>query len=176
VATDLAHKVHTALGGASYTADITLDARYREPSIGCRRATEEQVAWAQKTLAEHPPTPGKADLSAIYAERTMRMAEYPATMPMPLQALRIGPVCIGTMPNEVFCEIGLEFKRRSPFADSFMVSMAHGYYGYLPTPRQRELGGYETWLGTNRLEKQASEKMLAELLNMAGELQQGAPE
>lgn len=55
-------------------------------------------------------------------------------------------------------------------ANSFMVSLAHGYYGYLPTPRQHELGGYETWLGTNRLEKQASEKMLAELLDMAGEL------
>jgi hypothetical protein len=172
VAADLAQRVKDAVGSASYTAEITLEARYREPSIGCRRPTEEQIAWANKTLAEHPPVPGKADLSAIYAERTLRMAEYPATMPMPLQVLRIGSVCIGTMPNEVFCEIGLEFKRRSPFADSFMVSMAHGYYGYLPTPRQRDLGGYETWMGTNRLEKLASEKMLAELLEMAGEMKQ----
>jgi neutral ceramidase len=170
VATDLAKRVQAAVADASYSAEITLDARYRELPVGCRRPNEEQVAWAKKTLAERPPTPGKADLSAIYAERTLRMSEYPATLPMPLQVLRIGPVCIGTMPNEVFCEIGLEFKRRSPFADSFMVSLAHGYYGYLPTPRQHEFGGYETWMGTNRLEKQASEKMLAALLEMAGEM------
>ena len=48
--------------------------------------------------------------------------------------------------------------------------MFHGYYGYLPTPRQHKLGGYETWLGTNRLETEASDKLLAELLAMAKEL------
>ena len=41
-----------------------------------------------------------------------------------------------------------------------MVSLAHGYIGYLPTPRHFELGGYETWPGTNYLEPQASVKML----------------
>jgi len=40
----------------------------------------------------------------------------------------------------------------------------------LPTPRQHKLGGYETWLGTNRLEFEASDKMLAELLAMSAEL------
>jgi hypothetical protein len=25
------------------------------------------------------------------------------------------------------------------------VSLANGYYGYLPTPEQHALGGYETW-------------------------------
>lgn len=170
VAHEVAHKVHQALSGASYTRDITLDARYREPQIGWRLPDDEQLAWARKTLADHPPTPGKADLSAIYAERTLRMADYPTTMPMPLQVLHIGDVCLGTMPVEVFCEIGLEFKQRSGFANSFMVSLAHGAYGYLPTPRQHEFGGYETWLGTNRLEKNASEKMLAELFEMSGDL------
>jgi hypothetical protein len=42
--------------------------------------------------------------------------------------------------------------------------------GYLPTPRHFALGGYETWLGTNRLEPQASEKMLDALLEMAAEV------
>jgi hypothetical protein len=174
VATDMARKVADGLGDASYSRDLTLDARYREPKVGWRRPGDEQLAWARKTLESNSPTPGKADLPVIYAGRVLHLTDYPETMPMPLQALRIGTVCIGTMPNEVFCEIGLEFKRRSPLADSFMVSLNHGYYGYLPTPRQHELGGYETWLGTNRLEKKASEKMLAELLDMAAELKTDA--
>ena len=78
------------------------------------------------------------------------------------------------MPCEVFCEIGLDFKRRSPFAKSFMVELAHGYVGYLPTPRQHKLGGYETWLGTNRLEVTASDKLLDNLVEMAKELHDGA--
>jgi neutral ceramidase len=170
VANDVAHKVAGGLKTAAYSSELSLDARYREPAIGWRRPDAEQLAWAKKTFETNPPTREKADLPAIYAERVLRMADYPETMPMPLQVLRIGTVCIGTMPNEVFCEIGLEFKRRSPLPDSFMVSLNHGYYGYLPTPRQHDLGGYETWLGTNRLEKQASEKMLAELLDMAAQL------
>ena len=42
--------------------------------------------------------------------------------------------------------------------------------GYLPTPRHFELGGYETWPGTNNLEPQASEIMLDRLIAMATEL------
>jgi hypothetical protein len=98
------------------------------------------------------------------------MAEYPDEMPLPLQVLRIGDVLIGAMPCEVFCEIGLEFKQKAPSPKAFLVSLSHGYYGYLPTPRHHDLGGYETWLGTNRLERTASEKMLAHLFEMAREL------
>ena len=37
---------------------------------------------------------------------------------------------------------------------------------YLPTPEQHELGGYETWLGTNRVEKQAAVKVTRALLDL----------
>jgi len=51
-----------------------------------------------------------------------------------------------------------------------MVEINHGYIGYLPTPRHFELGGYETWPGTNYLKPQASVKMMDTLLQMAAEL------
>jgi hypothetical protein len=89
---------------------------------------------------------------------------------VPLQAFRIGDIGIGTSPCETFAETGLEFKKRSTFAHSFMIELNHAYMGYLPTPRHFELGGYETWAGTNYLEPQASVKMLDALLEMAGEL------
>jgi hypothetical protein len=168
VAEDVATKVHQALGTVDYKKKVSLDARYRELPLAWRHPTPEQAAWAKKTL-EKEPAAGKTDLSYIYAERTTRMAEYPETAKVPLQVLRIGDVCLATMPCEVFCEIGLEFKSRSPLPKSFMVSLGHGYLGYLPTPRQHRLGGYETWLGTNRLEPNASEKMLDSLLEMAKE-------
>lgn len=170
VAEDVAKKVHTALANVRYRDHVTLAAKYREPSITVRRPDAELVAWAKKTLAERPRVKGKTDLTVIYAERTLRMAEHPEKLKIPLQALRIGDIAIASMPCEVFSEIGLELKKRSPIQPAWLVSLAHGYYGYLPTPRQHELGGYETWLGTNRLETRASEKMLAELLEMLAEL------
>jgi hypothetical protein len=168
VAEDVAVKVHAALGKLTYRSNVTLAARYREPIIAWRRPDAGQREWAEKTLAKGPQS--KQDLSYIYAQRTMSLAEHPETTTVPVQVLRIGDVCLGTMPCEVFCEIGLDFKRRSPMPQSFMVELAHGYFGYLPTPRQHELGGYETWIGTNRLERTASDKLLAALLEMAGEV------
>jgi len=170
VAEDLAAKVQAALAKVQYQDRVTLAARYRELPIATRRPTAEQMAWAKKTLAGPAPKPGKTDLSYIYAQRTEGMAGYAKTIPVPLQVLRVGSVCIGTMPNEVFCEIGLEFRKRSPLQPAFLVSLAHGYFGYLPTPKQHELGGYETWLGTSRFEPQASVKMLNALLEMASEV------
>ena len=173
VAEDVAAKVHAALENVQYKREITLDARYREPKLNWRRPTEEQLGWAKKTVAAGPKPGRSADLSFIYAERTLAMAEYPETTTVPLQVLRIGEISIGSMPCEVFCEIGLDFRSQSPLQPAFMVSLNHGYFGYLPTPRHHKLGGYETWLGTNRLEVEASEKMLAQLLEMATELKAG---
>jgi hypothetical protein len=170
VAEDVADKVYAALAKLEYQPYVTLAARYREPVIAWRRPDAQQREWAEKTIAQGPQR--KTDLSYIYAQRVQSMIDYPETTTVPLQTLRIGKVCIGTMPCEVFCEIGLDFKRRSALQPAFMVSLNHGYFGYLPTPRQHKLGGYETWLGTNRLERDASDKLLAELLAMAEEMQQ----
>ena len=161
VAEDVANKVHAAMTGLKYKTDLSLAARYREPVIAWRRPNAEQTKWFEATLAAGPKS--KSDISYIYAQRFQRMAEYPETTTVPLQVLRIGDVCIGTMPCEVLVEIGLDFKRCSPLPNSFMVELAHGYFGYLPTPRQHQLGGYETWLGTNRLEINASDKLLDQL-------------
>jgi hypothetical protein len=151
VADDVAAKVHGALKGLKYRDDVTLDARYRELPVQARRPTPERLAWAKELIAKQPDVEGR-DLPRIYADRVLAMAEQPETIDLPLQVLRIGEVALGTMPCAVFCEIGVEFKDRSPIKPAVLVSLSHGDFGYLPTPRQHQLGGYETWIGTNRLD------------------------
>ena len=165
VGRDVAAKVHDGMKGLKYRSDISLAAAYREPVLARRRPDAEMRQWAKETLDKGRQS--KRDLSFIYAQRVTSLADRPETTKIPLQMFRIGDIGIGTMPCEVFCEIGLEFKRRNPHARGFLVSLSHGYFGYLPTPRQHALGGYETWMGTNRLEKKASDKMLNELIDMA---------
>ena len=63
-------------------------------------------------------------------------------------------------------EIGLKLKQDSPFGHTFTIELANDSRGYLPTPEQHALGGYETWMGTNRVEKQASVKITKTLLKM----------
>ena len=90
VADDVAEKIYAALGKVKYRDHVPLSARYREVPIVMRRPSPELLAWAKKKIADGPKTPGKADLSVIYAERTLRMAEQPEKLKLPLQAFRIG--------------------------------------------------------------------------------------
>jgi len=173
VAEDVAQKVYDAIGKIEFQPHMALAASYLEPAIAWRRPDEMQRQWAERTLAKGPPN--SRDLPRIYAERTLSLAKRPEHAALPVQVLRIGDVCIGTLPCETFCEIGLDFKRRSPIRNAFLVSLSHGYFGYLPTSKQVALGGYETWLGTNQLEREASDNLLKVLLEMAEEVKAKEP-
>ncbi len=97
-----------------------------------------------------------------YARETVKLADFPAQVSAPLQVLKIGTLRVAAIPAEVFVEIGLELKRRHP--ESFTVSLANAYHGYLPTPEQHRLGGYETWRARSScLEVDASTKIVATL-------------
>jgi len=169
VAEDVAEKVSAALSKVEWKERAELDARFRELELAWRPIDPDLLAWAKDKTAHPAPGASKADLSIIYADRVQRLAEAKNPARIPLQFLRIGDIGIGTFPCETFAETGLAFKKRSPFAHSFMVELNHGYFGYLPTPRHFPLGGYETWPGTNSLEPQAAVKMLDALLEMAAE-------
>jgi len=170
VAEDVAAKVNETLAKVKWESRAPLSARYRELPIAWRTIPEDLIAWAKETEKNTPRIQGKADLPLAYAGRVQRLAQASPETKFPVQAFRIGDVCIGSSPCETFAETGVEFKKRSPFEKSFMVELAHGYYGYMPTPRHFELGGYETWPGTNNLEPQASVKMMDALMEMTAEL------
>ena len=81
---------------------------------------------------------------------------------------------IAAIPCEVFAEMGLQIKAESPFDDAFNIELANGYYGYLPTPRQHELGGYETWRArSSYLEPNASEIITAAIMDLFKQLHPG---
>lgn len=156
---------------ATHRADVRLGLRQREVTLRLRRPTTEQITRARAILAGK----GKEALPPLaesYARRTLALAEGPETLKVPLQAVRIGELALCAIPFEVFVEIGLELKRRSPFPRTAVIGLANGYHGYLPTPEQHRLGGYETWLGTNRVQEDASTILTRELLDMLAKLAQ----
>ena len=103
----------------------------------------------------------------MYARETVLLAKYPDAVRAKVQAMRVGGLGIAAMPCEVFTEIGLELKAKSPLRPTFTVSLANGYNGYLPTPAQHALGGYETWRArSSYLEVKASEDVTKAALAM----------
>ncbi|HUG90479.1 MAG TPA: redoxin family protein [Planctomycetaceae bacterium] len=115
-----------------------------EVELGVRRPGPEDVARATEVLAEAGPGPYR-DRTHIYARETLKLAEYPETVRAKLQAIRIGDLGIASSPCETFVETGLAVKEQSPLQPTFVIELANGYNGYLPTPEHHELGGYETW-------------------------------
>lgn len=155
----------------SYEADVEIGMIERDITLQLREPTEEQIERAKATLAikseeERQKLPRKA---VDYAHKTMRMIGG-GEVTVPLQAIRVGDFGVCAIPFETLVEIGLELKEKSPFPRTIVVGIANGYNGYLPTPEQHELGGYETWLGTCRVQEDASVLIVDQLLSMLGEL------
>ncbi len=173
VANDVAQKAFEAYRTIQWRDGVSLGVLFEEIPLRYRRPTPEQLDRAKDILARIAPGKKPHTLEEIYANRTVSMSQMPEGGNFPLQAFRIGDFGLAALPNEVFCEIGLELKRRSPFRPTCVVSLAHGYFGYLPTPEQHALGGYETWMGTCQFETDSSPKMVSRLLDMLTRLQKG---
>jgi len=157
---------------AGHRSDARLGMIQREVTLRMRRPTAEQIAAAKAVLAvkDEAALARLPRLADAYARRTLSLAEAPETIKVPLQALRIGDLAVCAIPFETFVQIGLELKKRSTLARTVVLGVANGYNGYLPTPEHHKLGGYETWLGTNRVQEDASVIITGQLLEMLSEL------
>ena len=152
----------------AHRTDARLGMIQRDVTLRLRRPTAEQIAAAKAVLAVKDEA-GRAKLPRLadsYARSALAAAEYGETLTVRLQALRIGDLGVCAIPFETFVEIGLDLKKRSPFPRTMVIGLANGYNGYLPTPEQHRLGGYETWLGTNNVEIPAAPKIVQSLLSL----------
>lgn len=166
VADDVAQEVLRVCKTIRYQNWVKLQAAQSELTLKVRRATPEMLDNIQKVLSR-PDTakPLYYPLEKMYAKRVLQMEkEWPDQINVILQAFRIGDMGVAAVPFEAFTQTGLEIKAKSPYKPTFTIELANGSYGYLPTPEQHKLGGYETWLSINKVEVNASCKIVAELL------------
>lgn len=173
VANDVAEKVFGVYQSLDFQEWVPLGAAASELTLDIRRASPELLANMEK-VRKRPDDdkPLYHSLEKIYAERIrIHEEEWPDEIDIVLQTFKIGDLGIAAIPFEVFAETGLEIKEKSPFADAFTIELANGSYGYLPTPEQHEVGGYETWLTTNKVQKDASRLIVSELMDLFGHIE-----
>jgi neutral ceramidase len=174
VARSVAKAAHEAYGRVEYRAELPVATVARDLDLGVRKPSQEEVDRALEILTSPQQflDGNYTAAEAIYARETLQIREYPDTVPVRLQAARIGDLCVLTTPCETFVEIGLELKEASPFGTTFLIELANGYNGYLPTPQQHAWGGYETWRAkSSYLETEASTKIVAAFREMMAELE-----
>lgn len=166
VADAVAREVHRVYQELQFRDWVALGVARKEIRLGVRLPKEAELKRAEDILAK---AKGRELRSAeeIYARETLLMKDYPKEVSLLIQALRIGDLGIAAVPCEVFVEVGLEIKARSPLRPTFTVALANGYNGYLPTPAHHRLGGYETWRArSSYLEVDAAPEIVATLMEL----------
>ena len=170
VTDEIAAEVYRVNQTLEYHDWVPLHIEQTEIKIGVRRPAAAEIARAQAILAAHDNKKPKVH-KEIYAQETLYLKDYPAEVPLIIQAIRIGDLGIAAIPCEVFAQTGLDIKAKSPFKPTFTIGLANGWNGYLPTPEQHQLGGYETWRArTSYLETGASTKIFDTVMELFARL------
>jgi len=174
VAEDVAREVFRAHRAVEFHDWVPLKTAEEELTLQVRKATPEMLTRAKEVIARPDTVKPIHRHEVTYANRILNLEkEWPDNINIILQVFRVGDLGVAAIPFEVFAETGLEIKAKSPFQQSFTIELANGSYGYLPTPEQHELGGYETWYSTNKVEIEASKKIVATLLRLFAKINGG---
>jgi neutral ceramidase len=147
------HRIGTVLGAAVFqaykelqpVAGAQLCAAMERVALDPPEITPQQVEEARRVLAEAPNDRGANFMRLVRAYRTLDVA---ARQGQPHQA-EVQVLSLGSdvawvgLPGEVFVELGLAIKRRSPFPHTYVVSLANDNIGYIPDRRSYAEGNYE---------------------------------
>lgn len=189
--TSLADRADAALATAHAVSGAKVASASTRIRIAQRLATPELVALARWYLEEAPPdvdelemtrrlsghdytfADGKQVGNERHAGEMLRMWEWQQgpnaqlEEEIEIQVLTIGDAALVGFPAEMFTAFGEQVKENSPFRDTFIVTMANGWHGYVPTREAFSRGGYEPrFAWPSRLVPEAGELMVDAALGM----------
>jgi len=81
----------------------------------------------------------------------------------------MGTIAIATNPFELFLDYGNQIKARSLAEQTFLVQLANGAEGYLPTEKAEKGGHYSAFISSGQVGHVGGEQLVRETLqNIAG--------
>jgi neutral ceramidase len=113
-----------------------------------RKVAPELVAWAKEIVARAPREAvtlrdGISDeIKAEFILKHVNRSE--PDVDFELVGLRLGKAVFVTIPGEPFTEIGRRMKALAPDLQLYVIALANGYLGYIPTAKASVEGGYAT--------------------------------
>jgi len=131
--------------------------RVEELRLPVRKVTAADLEWAKTEYAQlekAPVTQGSRLWLMSRAQEVMeryRRQDSVPEFPMELHVLRLGDVALASNPFELFLDFGLRIKARSRAEQTFLIQLACGSAGYLPTAKAVAAGGYGAEIPSNRV-------------------------
>ncbi|WP_417849168.1 hypothetical protein [Thalassoglobus sp.] len=157
------------------------DIRPNLPGYPYRCADEADIQWAGRdlgsavvrTLAKNVTRENLKKREEFYpirvANTTVSLPGKEGRIDAELQAMKIGPYLLLTMPGEPMVEYG--FKLEDSIADRaipIIIGYANGHVGYIATEKSYDVGGYEP--NTSKLLPEAEIMILTELSMLADQV------
>lgn len=147
------HRIATILGAAVFQAykDLQrvdagpLRVRNQMVELALPQITPAEVEEARQTVAATIDDRGGNFMKLVRAYRTLDVAEREGKpYRVEVQAIALGKdIAWVSLPGEIFVELGLAIKKRSPFPYTFVVELANENIGYVPDRRSYAEGNYE---------------------------------
>jgi len=166
----LAQKVQEALYKLDWQEEPGIAVAYSTLELAIRKPSPQELKNASRIFIENDFEIKSFDeegMERIYAREQLLLNEYPDTVPIPVQAIRLGSLLIGALPGEFFAETGLLLKKGVPGNNYFSLNLANAYGGYIPPAHEMKRGGYETWRARSSFLEPGAEKMIREeMLNL----------
>ena len=144
-----------------------------------RRKPSEESVKRSREIVEEGLRSGKRDTEWTFAKERVvldYMVHKDPEVDTEVQAIQMGQTLFIANAAEFFCGLGLAIKKGSPFAQTYVVELANGCIGYVPTRDAfaPDGGGYETVLNTySNLETDACDTLVAASLELARALEPG---
>lgn len=160
----LTTETRSACSVRSVTSRLRLPFRGTFPMTVAEAEAEVEVAQARVALleAQDGPPPrtllDRARMNVFFAEMMAGGARWfvsedrEESVDVELQSILLDDAAFSSFPGEVFVEVGLAAKARSPFSKTFPVGLANAGRtgGYLPTREAFAEGDYEVYASNYR--------------------------
>jgi hypothetical protein len=147
------HRIGTILGASVFQAykDLKpvdagpLRARSELVELALPEITPAEVAEAKQVVAATKDDRGGNFMKLVRAYRALDVAGREGKPHrVEVQVIALGKdVAWVSLPGEIFVELGLAIKKRSPFPHTFLVELANENIGYVPDRRSYAEGNYE---------------------------------
>ena len=130
---------------SSVFEDPRLGHIFEDMKMDVRLPERHRVAWANEFIENSVTDEQVNKFTLMMAYGILRLDEEFGEQPfdtIPIHAIRIGDLLFVTQSCELYCQFGLDIKRRSPAPITVVVGLADGFNGYCPTTYGILGGGY----------------------------------
>ena len=156
--------------------EVQTDVEFAHTVMDCqlplRRGTLAEAEAAKKAIRDYiHSTEGDVDYNTVanlqihlgLLER-MEVQEQHDVLPTEVHIMRLGTVAFATNPFELFLDYGNQIRARSAAEQTFLVQIANGHEGYLPTEKAEKGGHYSAFISSGKVGHIGGEQLVRETL------------